>query len=116
MIAGSALLLVYAAALLFYLCSWTNVGPAGIEERLPWGRRTHSFDQVASLEMIPDGMHSNTLAQSGPWHKVTFVDGRNFTFGEDNEGCSKVEASAIATFIALQSRQTWRVQPDAKPH
>ena len=116
LLAGSALALIYGVALLFYVCSWTVVGPAGIEERLPWGRRSHSFDQIASLEMIPGGMHSDEVARDGPWHRIVFVDDRNFTFGNGNEGCSEAEISAIATFIAKQSRQTWRVRPDAKPH
>jgi hypothetical protein len=115
MVAGGALAFVYASALAFYLFSWTVVSPAGIEDRLPWGRRNHAFDQIASLEVIPDGMHSNELARYGPLHTVTFADGRKFTFGDENEGCSKAEVSTIAKFIAERSKQTWRVRADARP-
>jgi hypothetical protein len=60
-------------------------------------------------------MRSNALAQNGPWYTVQFADGHSFTFSHDNEGCSEAELSSIATFIAEQSRQTWKLRDDAGP-
>ena len=114
-IAGGVLTSVYAAALLFYLFSWTIVGPAGIEQRRPWDHMDHSFDQIRSLETIPGGMRSDKLVKNGPWYNVVFNDGRSFSFGDDNEGCSETEQSAIAKFIAERSGQTWLVRADARP-
>ena len=108
--------LIYAAALLFYLFSWAFIGPAGIEQRLPWGHNDHSFDQITSLEMIPGGMRSDKLVKNGPWYSVEFADNsRSFTFGDDNEGCSEAELSAMAKFIAQRSGKLWRVRADARP-
>ena len=102
LIKGSILGLIYAGALLLYLFSWTIVGPSGIEQRMPWSHKEHSFDQIASLEMIPDGMRSDELVKNGPWFNVVFTDGRSFAFGHDNEGCAVTDMSAIATYIAEQ--------------
>ncbi len=96
------LALIYGIGLPFYLFSWTVVGPAGIDQRLPWGHRNRSFDKIKSLELTP-------------WHKVVFVDGPSFTFGENNEGCSQADVSAMESLIAERSGQKWRVLPDAKP-
>jgi hypothetical protein len=116
MLLGTGVLAItYAVPLVFYLFSWSVVGPAGIEEHLPWGRRSYSFDQIAFLETIPSGMHSSKVPGDGPWYFVRFVDGRTFGFG-DEEGCSEADFSTIATFIAGQSGQAWRVRPDAQPH
>ncbi len=115
LIKGSILGLIYAGALLLYLFSWTIVGPSGIEQRMPWSHKEHSFDQIASLEMIPDGMRSDELVKNGPWFNVVFTDGRSFAFGHDNEGCAVTDMSAIATYIAEQSGQSWRVRVDARP-
>jgi hypothetical protein len=115
-VAGGALLLIYAAALLLYLRCWDEVGPAGIQGRMPWGRKCHSFDQITSLKMIPSGMHSDGVARDGPWRRVVFVDGHTFIFGHENEGCSEAEVSAIARFIAERSGHAWRALADAGPH
>ena len=113
-LAGGALALIYTAALFAYLTCWTDIGPAGIVDRLPWVCKKHGFDQIASLETIPAGMHSNSVARDGPWYRVNFTDGGNFTFGHENEGCPDADISAIAKFIAERSKQAWQVRPDVK--
>jgi hypothetical protein len=107
---GYLLILVYAAALLFYLFSWTIVSPAGIEERFPWGSRAHRFDQIYALETIPSGEHNETLQKTGPWFNVTFRDGRSFSFGHDNEGLSESESAAIAKYLAERSGKEWQTR------
>jgi hypothetical protein len=113
-LAGGALALIYAAALLAYVSCWDDIGPAGIVDRLPWVTKKHGFDQIASLETIPAGMHSDGVARDGPWYRINFTDGGNFTFGHENEGCSDDDISAIAKFIAERSKQAWQVRPDVK--
>src|SRR6266566_9497483 len=60
---GILLLLIYASGLTFYLFSWTAIGPAGIEQRLPWGTLHHSFGDIMSLEVIPAGERSDAMKQ-----------------------------------------------------
>jgi hypothetical protein len=109
MLKGGALALIYAAALPFYLYSWTIVTPGGIELQSPWGHRNYTFTQVRSLQIIPAGMRSDKLRKNGPWYQVEFADGRNFTFSSDNEGSRESEQSAIATFIAKHTGRSWQV-------
>lgn len=109
MIRGGLYFFVYAVALFFYLFSWDEIGPGGIIQRVPWGRRSHSFDEIASLEMIPAKMRSDELVRDGPWHRVWFTDGRDFTFAHDNEGCTEADLVATARFIAKRSGKRWAV-------
>jgi hypothetical protein len=115
-LAGSALLVIYGAALVFYVSWWDIVGPAGITEHGPFGSKTHSFDQIRSLEVVSKRMRRDDdhLVGDGPWHRVEFIDGRSYAFGRDNEGWSEAEESAIAEYIAEKSKQTWYVREKAR--
>jgi hypothetical protein len=112
---GAALLAVYLISLVFYLLSWTVVGPGGVEEHLPWGVRQHAFENIVSLAMIPEGFRVDSLKRNGPWYQVRFEDGRRVTFGADNEGISNLELAALAEFIASRAGRSWHVSPDAHP-
>jgi hypothetical protein len=117
LIVGKALLLllVYAAALLFYLLSWTTIGPDGIQQRLPWGTLTHSFQDIASLEMIPEGQRSDSLRQNGPWYDITLRSGRSIALSSDNEGTTPDELAAMTAFVAERSGLAWARRSDARP-
>jgi len=104
-IAGSALVLIYSAALLIYLFSWAFVGPNGIAEHSLWIRRNHAFDQVMLLETIPHGTSRTAASKDGPQYTVFFTDGRKFSISIDNEGCSEADVSAIAKYIAERSNK-----------
>jgi hypothetical protein len=112
---GLLLGVVYAAALVFYLFSWTVLGPDGIEERLPWTTFNHSFQDVGSLEMIPDGERSDSIKQNGPWYSINFKSGRSITLSDDIEGSTRTELSAMAAFIADRSGLAWARRSDARP-
>jgi len=106
-------------ALYAYLSCWTIVGPAGIDERTPWGRRTHSLDQVTSLEIVSRALRrddEHLIGNDGPWHKVEFVDGKVFDFGPENEKLFRGDISVIENFIAQQSGKTWRVRGGGVKH
>jgi hypothetical protein len=111
---GFLLLAIYASALLFYLFSWEIIGPDGIEQRLPWTTRHHSFQDIVSLETIPDGERSESITQEGPWYRITFKSGRSISWGSDNEGCTRDELSAMATFIADRSGRAWARRRDSR--
>ena len=40
------------------------MGPDGIEQHLPWTARDHSFQDIKSLETIPDGERSDSIVHS----------------------------------------------------
>ena len=105
---------VYIAAPIFYLFSWTTVGPDGIEERLPWGRYSHEYRNVTALETIPAGLRSDARKQGGPWYQVRFRSGRRVTISLDNEGTEPEELKAAAAFIAARSRLPWVRSGDAR--
>jgi hypothetical protein len=112
-LAGSVLCVIYGLALYFYFSCWAIVGPAGIDDRGPWRRKTHSFDQITSLEVVTRQMRhddDHLIGNDGPWHKVAFVDGGTFDFGPEHEGCSEADISAIEKFIAQRSGKAWRVR------
>lgn len=115
MIAGFALLIVYSMSVLFYLFSWTTIGPPGITTYLSWGSENYVFDDVQSLESIPDGMRSDQLVRNGPWYKITLRGGREVELSLDNEGLTAGNLKAITTFVADQSERVWTVRPDARP-
>lgn len=108
------LLAIYAAALLFYLLSWEVIGPQGIEQRLPWTTLNHSFQDISSLETIPNGERSESIRQDGPWYSVKFKGGRSFTLSEDNEGTTHEELTAMTAFIAERSGLVWARRSDAR--
>jgi hypothetical protein len=112
---GMVLAAIYLISLIFYLLSWTVVGPGGVEEHLPWGVKQHAFDKIVSLTMIPEGFRVDSLKKNGPWYQVRFEDGRRVTFGADNEGISKLELAATAHFIGLRAGRSWQVPSDARP-
>lgn len=109
---GGALLLVYAASLMFYLLSWTRIGPDGIEQRLPWTRLRHDFGDVVSLTTIPDGERSESLRQNGPWYSIELRSGRTIILSLDNEGTRPDELEAMATFVADRSGLSWVTRSD----
>lgn len=113
---GFLLLAVYAIALVFYLFSWTRIGPDGIEQRLPWTTQNHPFQDIVSLETIPDGERSDSLTQNGPWYSIRFGSGRPVTFSRDNEGISRDELRAMTDYIAGRSGLIWVRRKDARPH
>lgn len=110
---GLILTLLYALGLIFYLSSWTRVGPAGIEQRLPWGVLEHPFSAIASLETIPAGWRSDVLVQNGPWYSIRLRSGRVVTLSTDNEGTTRVELVQIAEFISQRSGVEWEIRGDA---
>ena len=111
---GVLLLIVYASALMFYLLSWATIGPAGIEQHLPWTTLHHSFQDIASLETIPEGERSASLNQNGPWYSINLRSGRNITWSLDNEGITQDELTAISTFVAQRSGLAWARRSDAR--
>lgn len=113
-IQGLLLLVFCAAALFFYLFSWTFIAPDGIGERLPWTVLNHSFQEIVSLETIPDGMRSESIKQDGPWYSVRFWNGRSLTLSEENEGTTLDELRAITAYIADRSGVVWARRIDAR--
>jgi hypothetical protein len=108
------LLLLYAAALVFYLGSWTTIHMGGIDERLPWALRHHAFRDVASLETIPDGERSDSLREAGPWYAIHLRTGRTLTLNLQNEGTTHEELAAIAAFVADRTGLRWERRADAR--
>jgi hypothetical protein len=111
---ASLLFAIYASALVFYLFSWEMIGPDGIEQHLPWTTRKHSFQDIVSLETIPDGERSESIRQNGPWYSIKFKNGRSIDLSDDNEGCTHDELRAMATYIADRSGLTWERRSDAQ--
>jgi len=111
---GMLLLIVYAGALMFYLLSWQTVGPDGIEQHLPWSTLHHSFDDIASLETIPDGERSDSLKQNGPWYSIRLRSGRSITWSLENEGTTQDELAAMAAFVARRSGLAWARRSDTR--
>lgn len=111
---GALLLLIYAASLMFYLLSWTKIGPDGIVQRLPWSTLHHSFQDVALLKTIPDGERSDSLKQNGPWYSIKLRSGRSITLSLDNEGTTPDELTAMTTFVAERSGLTWGRRRDTR--
>lgn len=111
---GTVLLIVYGAALIFYLSSWETVGPDGIEQHLPWTTLHHSFEDIVFLETIPDGERSDSLEHSGPWYSIKLRSGRSITWSLDNEGTTPDELTAITTFVADHCGLTWAKRSDTR--
>jgi hypothetical protein len=108
------LLAVYVTGLVFYLFSWTLIGPGGIEQRLPWTTRKHSYQDIVWLETIPDGERSNSIAQDGPWYLVRLKDGQSITLSHENEGVTAEELRAMTTYIADRSGIRWARKNDSR--
>jgi hypothetical protein len=104
---GALLLSIYASALVFYLFSWTTIHSDGIDQRLPWTTLHHSFQDIETLETIPEGKRSDSLVQNGPWYSIMFRSGRYVTFSLDNEGLDTNQLREITAFIAKQSGISW---------
>ena len=111
---GVLLLIIYAAALMFYLLTWETIGPDGMERHLPWTTLHHSFQDIASLETIPDGERSDSLKQNGPWYSINLRSGRSITWSLDNEGITQDELTAITTFVAQRSGLAWVRRSDTR--
>lgn len=109
-IANFAMVVVLASMVTFYFRSWTVFEPGGIEVQSPWGYKKYSYDQIKSLETVPDGFRSGPTA--GPSYTITLDHGLVINLSLRNEGCSKTDLSAIAAFIAEQSKRTWQLQDD----
>jgi hypothetical protein len=108
------LLTVWGAGLMFYLLSWETIGPDGMKEHLPWATLRHPFQDVASLETIPEGLRSDTLGKDGPWYAVKLRSGRTMTWSLDNEGMTRDELAAMTTFVAQRSGMAWGFRGDAR--
>lgn len=106
---------VYASGLVFYLSSWTTIDVEGIQERMPWGRLNHSFQEIASLETVPDGERSESLVQNGPWYSINLKSGRRIWMSLDNEGSDRETLQSLADFIARRSGLTWVRRRDSRP-
>jgi hypothetical protein len=111
---GSLLLLIYAAGLVFYLSYWEVVGPDGIEQHLPWATLHHSYQDVASLETIPDGERSDAISRDGPWYEVRLRGGRSLTWSLDNEGMTPDELRAMTSLVANRSGLAWAPRGDTR--
>jgi len=105
---------IYAAGLLFYLLSWDVIGPNGIEEHLPWSALHHSYQDISSLETIPDSQWSESAKKDGPWYSVHCKDGRSIDLSDDNEGITRDELTAMTTFIAERAGLDWTRRSDAR--
>jgi hypothetical protein len=114
MFKGVLLLIIYAAAPVFYLLSWETIGPGGIEQHLAWTTRHHSFQDIASLETIPDGERSESINRDGPWYSIRLRSGRSITWSLDNEGITQDELTAITTFVAQRSGLEWVRRSDTR--
>ena len=99
---------------MFYLLSWQTIGSDGIEEHLAWTTRHHSFQDIESLETIPDGERSDFLNEDGPWYSVKLQSGRDITWSLENEGITKDELTAMAAFIANRSGLAWARRSERK--
>ena len=104
---GVLVLIVFAAAPMLYLFSWETIGPDGMEKHLPWKTLHYSFQDIASLETIPDGERSHSLKQNGPWYSINLRSGRSISWSLENEGITQDELTAIATFVAQRSGLAW---------
>jgi hypothetical protein len=109
---GFLLLLIYGAALAFYLFSWTVIGPDDITQRLPWTTLHHSFADIVSLETIPDGQRSDALSQNGPWFSINLRDGRSITLSDDNEGMTREDLAAVTAFLVKRAGRAWVTRSD----
>jgi hypothetical protein len=110
------LLAIYASGLVFYLFSWTMIGPDGIEQRLPWTTQKHSYKDILWLETIPDGERSESITGDGPWYSIKPKSGRSITLSEDNEGSTLEELLAMTSYIADGSGLRWMRRTDARAH
>ena len=111
---GTVLILVYTSALMFYLLSWVTIGSDGIEQHLPWTTLHHSFQDIESLETIPDGERSESIKQNGPWYSVKLQSGRDITWSLENEGITQDELTAMAAFVADRSGLAWERRRDTR--
>lgn len=114
-IKGFLLLAIYGMALAFYLLSWLVISPEGIEQRLPWTTLRHSFDDIATLQTIPEGERSERLDENGPWYSIQLKSGRVITVGLSNEGVTLEELQAMTDLVSEKAGQEWQRRADSKP-
>ena len=110
------LLALYASALVFFLFSWVSIGPDGIIQRLPWTELNHSFEDIVSLETIPDGQRSESNKQNGPWYSIKFKSGHSIHLSDANEGMTRADLQAMTTYISDHTGIAWAKSDDAHPH
>ena len=110
---GILLLIIYGAFLIFYLLSWETIGPDGIDQHLPWTTLHHSFQDIASLELVPDGERSDSIGENGPWYSIKLRSGRSITFSPDNEGVKQDELAAMTAFVAQRCELGWTRRTDS---
>lgn len=90
------------------------VGPGGIEQRLPWGKRDHPFRDIQSLLYVPEGMSVESERRNSPWYEVRFNNGQVISFGNENERLADEELQAIVRYIDDRTWQSWRIRPDVQ--
>lgn len=111
---GFAFLLIYSFGMIFYFFSWTIVGPAGIDERVPWATRHHSYDAIEVLEVIPAGERSDSIKQYGPWYSIRLRTGRRVSLSGENEGATPEELEAMARYVTDRTGLDWQRRNDSR--
>lgn len=111
---GCLLLVVYASALLFYLLSWDRIGLEEIEQHLPWATVKHSYQDIAMLEMIPNGKWSDSVKKEGPWYSIVLRNGQTISLSDDNEGTTSDDLRAMTAYIANRSGLSWIQKSDVR--
>lgn len=106
---------IYTGALALYLFSWEFIGPNGIEQRLVVTTLRHSYEDIESLETIPDGEHSDSIGQSGPYYCIKLKSGRCITLSDDQEGITREELRAVTDYVANRSGLEWVKRRDSRP-
>lgn len=112
-IKAGLLLVLYAAALAFYLFSWTGIGPGGIDEHFPWTIRHHPFPEIAALETNSTRARS-WASPGGPEHSIRLQSGRTIEFSLDNEGVTTDDLDVLTKFISSQTGLAWQERSDPR--
>ena len=73
---------------------------------------SYSFEDIESLETIPNGARSESNRKNGPWYAIQMRDGRKITLSEDNEGITPDRLRDITTYISEKSGLTWTLRHD----
>ncbi len=111
---ASLLFVVYLATGAFYLLGWSSFSPDGISVCTPLGTRSHLYEDVARLLVIPPG-YQDGPNKPGPEFAIEFHDERWAYFGLHNEGASVEDVEAIARMVAELSGEAWELNPRARP-
>jgi hypothetical protein len=107
-----AVLLIFSAAA--YAFDYTTISRTGVRTWSVFGYVDHSFADINSITVLPDGYRLGNTATHGPKAWIQFDSGRETTFGEDN-GLNQANVDAITHFIAAQSGAPIGRAPDAQP-